>query len=121
MFLKEVASINCANRAIDTQCLLVLQQLVHIFITGHETVKYFRIICCIAVQLTATWRVHCKFNVITAENEDRILQDTLRYKSLFYRLAINAEKVERQTVFPVFWEQQNNPNRKQFMMMITLL
>jgi hypothetical protein len=42
--------------------------------------------------------------VITTENEDRVLQVTLRYKSLFYRLAGNAEKVERQTVFPVFLE-----------------
>jgi len=59
--------------------------------------------------------------VFTAENEGRILQQTMRYKSLFYRLERNAEKAERQNVFPVFLEEQNNPNRRQFMMTITIL
>ena len=33
----------------DRHTLLLLQQLVHIFITGHETMKYFKMICYIAV------------------------------------------------------------------------
>jgi hypothetical protein len=79
MFVKE-----SANRAIDTHCPLQLQ---HIFITGYETMKYFKIICYIAVELTATWRAHCKLNVFTTENEDRLLQQTLRRKSLFQQVS----------------------------------